>query len=164
MHLAGSRTLLVTQPCGKKNDTDKNTKMPLNDRPERRTALIAKILHQYQIDIAALSETRFLGGSQLEEVGGGYTFYCILNRLITHVADTIIPESQCGFRAGRGTSDMVFATRQLHEKCREQNQELHMVFVDLSNAFDTVNRNALWKILRKFGCSRETRDADCFFP
>ncbi|XP_078593825.1 uncharacterized protein LOC144871797 [Branchiostoma floridae x Branchiostoma japonicum] len=76
----------------------------------------------------------------------------ILNRLITHVADTIVPESQCGFRAGRGTSDMVFAVRQLQEKCREQNQELHLVFVDLTKAFDTVNRKGLWKILKKFGC------------
>jgi len=71
----------------------------------------------------------------------------ILNRLITHIADSIIPESQCGF-----PSDMVFAVRQLQEKCREQNQELHLVFVDLTKAFDTVNRNGLWKILQKFGC------------
>ncbi|ROT78369.1 hypothetical protein C7M84_002918 [Penaeus vannamei] len=58
---------------------------------------------------------------------------------------------QCGFRAGRGTSDMVFAVRQVQEKCSKQNQELHLV-VDLTNAFDTVNRNGLWKILQKFGC------------
>ena len=47
------------------------------DRPEWRTALIARMLGQYQVDIAALSETRFAGETQLEEVGGGYTFYCI---------------------------------------------------------------------------------------
>ena len=47
---------------------------------------------------------------------------------------------------------MVFAVRQLQEKCREQNQELHLVFVDLTKAFDTVNRNGLWKILQKSGC------------
>ncbi|XP_069989480.1 uncharacterized protein [Penaeus vannamei] len=47
---------------------------------------------------------------------------------------------------------MIFAVRQLQEKCREQNQELHLVFVDLTKAFDTVNRNGLWKILQKFGC------------
>ena len=76
----------------------------------------------------------------------------ILNRLITYIADFIVPESQCGFLAGRGTSDMVFAVRQLQEKCREQNQELHLVFVDLTKAFDTVNWNGLWKILQKSGC------------
>jgi len=47
---------------------------------------------------------------------------------------------------------MVFAVRQLQEKCREQNQELHLVFEDLTKAFDTVNQNGLWKILQKFGC------------
>jgi len=76
----------------------------------------------------------------------------LLNRLIAHIADTIIPEAQCGFRAGRGTCDMVFAVRQVQEKCREQNRELHLVFVDLTKAFDTVNRVGLWKILGKFGC------------
>ena len=77
----------------------------------------------------------------------------ILNRLITHIADSIVPESQCEFRAGRGTSDMVFAVRQLQEKCCEQNQEVHLRFVDLTKAFDTVNRSGLWKILQKSGCS-----------
>ena len=53
------------------------TLLDRDDRPERRTALIARMLGQYQIDIAALSETRFSGETQLEEVGGGYTFFCI---------------------------------------------------------------------------------------
>ncbi|XP_018013086.1 uncharacterized protein LOC108670145 [Hyalella azteca] len=36
------------------------------------------------------------------------------------LADRVYPESQCGFRAQRGTSDMIFSLRQLQEKCREQ--------------------------------------------
>ena len=35
------------------------------------------MLDLYQVDIAALSEIRFADETQLEEVGGGYTFYCI---------------------------------------------------------------------------------------
>ena len=42
---------------------------------ERKTALVARELQRQRIDIAALQETRFAGESQLEEVGGGYTFY-----------------------------------------------------------------------------------------
>ena len=76
----------------------------------------------------------------------------VMNRLIDHINDTIIPESQCGFRSDRRTSDMVFAVSQLQEKCRDQDKELHLVFVDLTRAFDSVNRQGLWKILRKFGC------------
>ena len=45
------------------------------DRPMRRTALVAKELERYRIDIAALSETRFPGEGQLKEVGSGYTFF-----------------------------------------------------------------------------------------
>ncbi|XP_046846748.1 uncharacterized protein LOC124440399 [Xenia sp. Carnegie-2017] len=44
-------------------------------RPERRTALVARELARYNIDIAALSETRFANERQLTEYGGGYTFF-----------------------------------------------------------------------------------------
>jgi len=76
----------------------------------------------------------------------------LLNRLILHLEDGRLPESQCGFRAGRGTVDMVFAARQLQEKCQEQYQDLYTTFVDLTKAFDTVSREGLWMIMAKFGC------------
>jgi hypothetical protein len=47
---------------------------------------------------------------------------------------------------------MIFAVRQLQEKCIEQNIPLYAVFIDLTKAFDTVSREALWKILLKLGC------------
>ena len=75
----------------------------------------------------------------------------MLTRLLEHVVDLVLPESQCGFRRGRSTIDMIFAARQLQEKCREQHQDLYLAFVDLTKAFDTVNRDLLWNILRKFG-------------
>ena len=48
--------------------------------------------------------------------------------------------------------DMIFAARQLQEKCQEQNVGLYTTFVDLTKAFDTVCREGLWKIMAKFGC------------
>ncbi|BHF80113.1 hypothetical protein SprV_0702323700 [Sparganum proliferum] len=48
---------------------------PRSNRPERRTALVARELAPYKVDIAALSETRFSEQGQLEEVGAGYTFF-----------------------------------------------------------------------------------------
>ncbi|BHF74572.1 hypothetical protein SprV_0501765800 [Sparganum proliferum] len=48
---------------------------PKSNRPERRTALVARELARYKVDIAALSETRFSEQGQLEEVGAGYTFF-----------------------------------------------------------------------------------------
>ena len=37
------------------------------------------------------------------------------------------------------------------EKVREKNQELYIVFVDLTKAFDAVNRQALWEVFKKLG-------------
>ena len=45
---------------------------------------------------------------------------------------------------------MIFTARQLQKKCREQNVDLYMTFVDLTKAFGTVSREGLWKIMAKF--------------
>ena len=74
-----------------------------------------------------------------------------LNRL-QKLASHVYPESQCGFRAGRSTVDMIFSLRQLQEKCREQQQPLFIAFVDLTKAFDLVSRSGLFEILQKIGC------------
>ena len=66
-----------------------------------------------------------------------------------------LPESQCGFRKNRGTTDMVFAARQLQEKCQEQNIDLYSTYVDLTKAFDTVSREGLWRIMGQYGCPRK---------
>ena len=47
---------------------------------------------------------------------------------------------------------MLFAARQVQEKCREQNLDLYMVFLDLTKAFDSVSREGLSKLLLKIGC------------
>ena len=46
-----------------------------DNRTERRTAIIASELARYNIDIAALAETRLSGEDQLEETGSGYTLF-----------------------------------------------------------------------------------------
>ena len=58
-------------------------------------------------------------GISLLSVGGKILARVMLNRLLTHVAEVMLPESQCGFRRGRSTIDMVFVARLLQEKCRE---------------------------------------------
>ena len=47
---------------------------------------------------------------------------------------------------------MLFAARQVQEKCREQNLDLYLVFVDLTKAFDSVSCEGLRKLLLKIGC------------
>ena len=72
--------------------------------------------------------------------------------MVKHIAYPNLSESQTGFRANRGTTDCIFVARQLQEKCKEQNCHLYTVFFDLTKAFDTVNREALWAPLEKLGC------------
>ena len=77
----------------------------------------------------------------------------LLNRLFKHIDDIgLVPESQCGFRPGRGTTDMNYALRQIMEKCKLYSEDLYLLFIDLTKAFDTVNRPGLWAILDRVGC------------
>ena len=91
-------------------------------------------------------------GITLLSIAGKILASVLLNRLMPNIADEHLPESQCGFRANRSTTDMVFVLRQLQEKCREQNKGLYATFVDLTKAFDTVSRKGLWQILERLGC------------
>ena len=91
-------------------------------------------------------------GISLLSIAGKILARLLLNRLTVHLEQDLLPESQCGFRQGRGTVDMIFAARQLQEKCQEQNVGLYTTFVDLTKAFDTVSRDGLWSIMSKFGC------------
>jgi len=58
-------------------------------------------------------------GISLLAIAGKILARVLLNRLIQHLEDGHLSESQCGFRKGCGTADMVFAARQLQEKCQE---------------------------------------------
>ena len=91
-------------------------------------------------------------GISLLSIAGRILARVLLNRIIEHLADSVVSESQCGFRKNRGTIDMIFAIRQLQEKCVEQHQDLYMLFIDPTKAFDTVSRPGLWSILAKLGC------------
>ena len=89
-------------------------------------------------------------GISLLSIAGKIFARIIQNRLIA-VSEANLPEAQCGFRPGRSTVDMIFTVRQVQEKCLEQNLDLYSVFIDLTKAFDTVNREALWDVLARFG-------------
>nr|VZI47914.1 unnamed protein product [Spirometra erinaceieuropaei] len=91
-------------------------------------------------------------GISLLNIAGTIFARILLNRLNNHLEQGFLPESQCGFRRHRGTTDMIFTARQLQEKCQEMRTHLFSTFVDLPKAFYTVNREGLWKIMQKFGC------------
>ena len=55
-----------------------------------------------------------------------------------------------GFEGGRG-ADMIFCVHQLMEKAREHNTKLFILFVDLHKAYDSVPREAMWLVQKKYG-------------
>ena len=76
------------------------------------------------------------------------------NRLIKEVEDKgILPENQVGFRRGRATMNNIFVLEHLIQMAKERKKKLYAIFIDLKAAFDTVNRNKLWEIVKKVGIS-----------
>ena len=97
------------------------------------------------------SDCNHYRGISLLSIVGKVFARILLTRLQT-LAARIYPESQCGFRAGRSTIDMIFTVRQIQEKCREQGKPLYLAFIDLTKAFDLVSRKGLFQLLEKIGC------------
>ena len=82
----------------------------------------------------------------------GIVFAWVTLTRLQSLALQVYPSSQCDFRAGRSTVDMIFSLRQLQQKGREQQQPLFLAFVDLTKDFDLVSTSRLFKILQKIGC------------
>ena len=90
-------------------------------------------------------------GISLLSVAGKILTKILQKRINTAIVEPNVAESQCDFRRGRGTADMIIAFRQIQEKCIQQHRNLLAFFIDLTKAFDTVNRHALWQVLTKNG-------------
>ena len=64
-----------------------------------------------------------------------------------------LPDVQAGFRKGRGTRDQIANIRWIMEKARECQKNIYFCFIDYAKAFDCVDHNKLWKILKEMGIS-----------
>ena len=62
-----------------------------------------------------------------------------------------LPDVQAGFRKGRGTRDQIANIRWMIEKASEFQKNLYFCFIDYAKAFDYVDHNKLWKILKEMG-------------
>ena len=62
-----------------------------------------------------------------------------------------LPDVQAGFRKGRGTRDQIANIRWIIEKAREFQKNIYFYFIDYAKAFDSVDHNKLWKILKAMG-------------
>ena len=62
-----------------------------------------------------------------------------------------LPDVQAGFRKGRGTTDQIANIPWIMEKAREFQENIYFCFIDYAKAFDCVDQNKLWKILKEMG-------------
>ena len=63
----------------------------------------------------------------------------------------ILPEEQSGFRPNRFTTGMMFVIRRLQELARKKRIPLYVCFIDLTKAYDSVDRTLLGTVLARFG-------------
>ena len=75
----------------------------------------------------------------------------ILQARLQQYLNCELPDVQAGFRKGRGTRDQIANICWIMEKAREFQINIYFCFIDYAKAFDCVDHNKLWKILKEMG-------------
>ena len=75
----------------------------------------------------------------------------ILQDRLQQYVNRELPDVQAGFRKGRGTRDQIANIFWIMEKAREFQKSIYFCFIDYAKAFDCVDHNKLWKILKEMG-------------
>ena len=75
----------------------------------------------------------------------------ILQARLQQYMNRELPDVQAGFRKSRGTRDQTANIRWIIEKAREFQNNIYFCFIDYVKAFDCVDHNKLWKILKEMG-------------
>ena len=75
----------------------------------------------------------------------------ILQARLQQYVNCELPDVQAGFRKGRGIRDHIANIRWIMEKAREFQKNIYFCFIDYAKAFDCVDHNKLWKILKDMG-------------
>ena len=75
----------------------------------------------------------------------------ILQARLQQYMNREIPDVQAGFRKGRGTRDQIANIHWIIKKAREFQKNIYFCFIDYAKAFDCVDHNKLWKILKEMG-------------
>ena len=75
----------------------------------------------------------------------------ILEAKLQQYVNHELPDAQAAFRKGRGTRDQTANIHWIIKKAREFQKNIYFCFIDYAKAFDCVNPNELWKILKEMG-------------
>ena len=73
----------------------------------------------------------------------------ILQARLQQYVNCELPDVQAGFRKGGGTRDQIANNRWIIEKAREFPKNIYFYFIDYAKAFDCLDHNKLWKILKE---------------
>ena len=73
----------------------------------------------------------------------------ILQARLQQYVNQELSDAQAGFRKGRGTRDQIANICWIIEKAREFQNNIYFCFIDYAQAFDCVDHNKLWKILKE---------------
>ena len=77
----------------------------------------------------------------------------ILQARLQQYVNSELSDVQGDFRQGRGTRDQIANIHWIIKKAREFQRNIYFCFIDYVNAFDCVDHNQLWKILKEMGMS-----------
>ena len=75
----------------------------------------------------------------------------ILQARLQQYVNHELPDVQAGFRKGRGPRDQITNIRWIIKKVRKFQKNIYFCFIDYAKAFDYVDQNKLWKILKEMG-------------
>ena len=75
----------------------------------------------------------------------------ILQASLQQYVNNELSDVQAGFRNGRGTRDQIANIHWIMEKAREFQKNIYFCFIGYAKAFECVDHNKLWKILREMG-------------
>ena len=75
----------------------------------------------------------------------------ILQARLQQYVNHELPDVQADFREGRGTRDQIANICWIIEKAREFQKNIYFCFIDYAKAFDCMDHNKLWKILKDMG-------------
>ena len=73
----------------------------------------------------------------------------ILQARLQQYVNRELPDVQAGFKKGRGTRDQIANIHWIIKKAREFQKNIYFCFIDYAKAFDCVDHNKLWKILKE---------------
>nr|KAG5692145.1 hypothetical protein BaRGS_020693 [Batillaria attramentaria] len=98
-------------------------------------------------DLSSCSNYR---GITLLSIPGKVFNQVLLNR-VKDAVDPHLRDQQAGFRKDRSCTDQIATLRIILEQSLEWNSPLYVNFIDYEKAFDSVDRQSLWKLLRHYG-------------